>query len=123
MSPSVFPHRVPWPERLSEAGGEALLPAGWAIADESRPSRHCYLLLDGEAVVSSGGRRAGLIGPGTFVGAVDGSGRARVPEGCTVRLTSAARVLVLDADRLMALLDADPDLAAAWRQLTEGGRP
>lgn len=123
MSASAFPYRLPWHERLSEAGGEALLPEGWLIADESRPGRYCFLLIDGEAVAETSGEQLGQLGSGTFVGQVDVTGRPQVPGRCTVRLTRQARVLVLDVDRLGALIEADPEIAAAWRLMIGGGQP
>ena len=122
MSPSVFPYRLPWHERLSEAGGEALLPAGWRLADEGWPGRNCFLLVEGEADACAGGEHVTKLGSGAFVGRVDAAGGPQVPGGFTVRLITQARVLVLDVDRLAALIDADPEIAAAWRQMLDGGR-
>jgi CRP-like cAMP-binding protein len=112
----VFPLRLTWHERLSEAGGEAVLPAGSRLTDEERSGRHCFLLIEGSAVAERDGKAVGHVPTGTFVGSADVTGLPRPPAGITVRLVTPARVLVLDADRLTELIDTDPAIAGWWHR-------
>ena len=100
---------------LGLAGDEAILPAGIRLADETRPGRRCFVLIDGTATVEAAGTRLGELGAGAFVGSVDAGGRPVPPAGLTVQLATRSRVLVIDAARLAAAIDADPAAAAAWR--------
>jgi hypothetical protein len=118
--PPVFPLRLAWHERLAEAGGEAVLPAGSRLADEKRSGRHCFLLVEGTAVAEEGGRHLASLTSGTFVGSTDPAGMPLPPAGITVRLVTQGRVLVLDTDRLTALIDADPAIAGLWRRMVQG---
>jgi CRP-like cAMP-binding protein len=103
---------------LQQAGDEAVLPAGIRLADESRSGRRCYVLLDGAATVEAAGTLVTELGPGAFVGRTDEGGRPLPPSGLTIRLAARSRVLVVDAARLAALIEADPAAAAAWRNLS-----
>ena len=121
MNPGpVFPLRLAWHERLPEAGGEAVLPAGSRLADEERAGRHCFLLMEGTAVAEGAGQHLASLSSGTFVGSTDHAGMPLPPAGVTVRLVTPARVLVLDTDRLTALIDADPTVADLWRRTVRG---
>ncbi len=117
---AAFPLRLAWHERLPEAGGEAVLPAGSKLADEGRPGRHCFLLIEGQAVVEVAGQQIASLASGTFVGSTDRHGVPCPPVGLTVRLISPARVLVLDTQRLAALIETDPAVAALWQRTVRG---
>ena len=116
----AFPLQLAWHERLHEAGGEAVLPAGSKLADEDRVGRHCFLLVEGQAVVESDGQRVASLASGAFVGSADPAGLPAPPAGLTVRLISPARVLVLETERLAALIDTDPVVAELWRRTVRG---
>jgi len=104
--------------RLMELTGDvAVLPAGSRLADEKRPGHQCFVILDGAATVEQDGRALRSVVSGAFVGEVSPDGRPLPPAGVTVRLETRSRVLVLDSVRLLAAVDADPALAAAWRLL------
>jgi hypothetical protein len=103
---------------LEQAGDEAILPAGIRLADEHRPGRQCFVLIEGAATVEVAGRRLRELAPGSFVGSVDQAGGPGPATGVTVRLESRSRVLVLDPRRLASLIDADPAAAAAWRLMS-----
>ena len=123
---SARPERPPdplLPGLLELAGDEAVLPAGSRLADEERPGRQCFVIIDGRAAVERGGTQVRSLGSGDFVGDVDASGGPQPPAGVTVRLETRARVLVIDSARLAALIDAEPALAAAWRSLINGAAP
>jgi hypothetical protein len=115
------PAPLPW-DLLEPAGDEAILPAGILIADERRPGRQCFVLIEGTATVEAGGQRLAGLEAGAFVGSADPAGRPGPPAGVTVRLESRSRVLVLDAQRLATLIDADPAAAAQWDHLTHQHR-
>jgi CRP-like cAMP-binding protein len=121
MSKPVFSLRLAWHERLAEAGGEAVLPAGSSLADRQRPGRHCFLLIEGSALAERDGEPAEAVTSGTFIGFADRTGLPVPPAGVTVRLVTPARVLVLDTERLAALIDADPAIAALWRSTVSQG--
>jgi hypothetical protein len=113
-----MPELPPW-ALLEVAGDEAILPAGIRLADEARPSRQCFVLIEGTATVESAGSRLRELGAGAFVGLVDQGGRPLPPAGLTVQLATHSRVLVIDAERLAWLIDSDPAAAAAWRQMSQ----
>jgi hypothetical protein len=104
---------------LELAGDEAILPAGIRLADESRPGRQCFVLIEGSAIVEVAGNRLRELGAGAFVGLVDQCGRPLPPSGLTVQLATRSRVLVIDAERLAVLIESDPAAAAVWRQMSQ----
>jgi CRP-like cAMP-binding protein len=117
---STLPERLSRPPRpgiLELPGDEAVLPAGSRLADEERPGRQCFVIIDGRAAVERGGARLRSLDSGDFVGQVDAGGGPLPPAGVTVRLETRARVLVIDSGRLAALIDTEPAIAAAWRSL------
>ena len=60
---------------LELAGDEAILPAGIRLADEDRPGRQCFVLIEGTATVEAAGNRLRELGAGSFVGLVGQGGR------------------------------------------------
>jgi CRP-like cAMP-binding protein len=104
---------------LELAGDEAVLPPGTRLADESRPGRQCFVLIEGRATVEAAGNRLRELGAGSFVGLVDADGRPLPLSGLTVQLATHSRVLVIDARRLAVLIDSDPAAAAAWRKMSQ----
>ena len=120
---SALPEHPPDPRLpglLELAGDEAVLPAGSRLADEERPGRQCFVIIDGRAAVEREGTQLRSLGSGDFVGDVDASGAPQPPAGVTVRLETRARVLVIDSARLSAMIEVEPALAAAWRSLIQG---
>jgi hypothetical protein len=121
--PAGLTPESPW-ARLEPAVDEAILPPGIRLADESRPGRRCFLLLEGTATVEASGNPPRELAAGAFVGRLDPAGRPHPPTGITVRVASQARVLVIDPDRLAVLIRSDPSAAAAWRRVARhAGRP
>jgi hypothetical protein len=108
---------------IEPAGDEAVLPAGTRLADEARPGRQCFVIIEGSATVEAAGNRLADLGAGAFVGSVDAAGRPGPPGGFTVRLVTPSRVLVIDAMRLAVLVDSDPAAGAAWRRIREWADP
>jgi hypothetical protein len=117
------PHQARVWQPLERVGDEAVLPAGTRLADEARPGRQCFVIIDGAAAVEAAGQRVRDLGAGAFVGSVDRAGRPAPPGGLTVRLLTRSRVLVIDAMRLAVLIDSDQAAAAAWRLLRRRAGP
>jgi D-serine deaminase-like pyridoxal phosphate-dependent protein len=103
---------------LYAAGDEAVMPAGSCLTRDSRPGRHCYVILEGRAAAEVSGRPVLDLAAGSYIGSVDQAGRPVPPVGITVRLCTPARVLVFEDVRLAALIEADPRAAGAWRRLS-----
>lgn len=76
------------------------------------------MLLEGHAAAEVAGRLVLSLAAGSYIGSVDRAGRPIPPAGVTVRLRTRARVLVFEAARLAALIEADQAAADAWRALT-----
>jgi hypothetical protein len=108
------PSLLSWCQLLSPAGSETILPARCRLADEHRPGRYCFLLLDGSAVAEAGGVPLATFSAGSFIGSLDERGRPSPLHGITVRMIGQAHALVLDARKLAVLLDSDRALAIAW---------
>jgi hypothetical protein len=117
-APGPVPEPSSW-ALLEPAGDEAILPPGIRLADEARPGRQCFVLMEGTATVEAAGNRLRELGAGAFVGLVDANGRPRPLSGLTVQLATHSRVLVIDARRLAVLIDSDPAAAAAWRKMSQ----
>ena len=96
VEPEPQPPQQPKPwQPLERAGDEAVLPAGTRLADEARPGRQCFVLIDGTAAVEAAGQRVRDLGAGAFVGSVDRAGRPAPPGGLTVRLLTRDRKSVV----------------------------
>ena len=111
---ATAPNLLSWCRLLRSAGSETILPAGCRLADEHRPGRYCFLLLDGSAVAESGGQPLATFTAGSFIGSLDDLGRPSPLSGITVRAIEPAHALVLEARKLSVLLDSDRVLASAW---------
>ena len=105
---------------FAPAGDEAVLPAGSRLVDETAPSRHCFVILEGTATVEAPGRSPRTLGRGAFIGAADAAGLPVAASGLTVSLDTDARVLVVDPGRLRALIAAEPEMVARWRTVAAG---
>src|SRR5262249_42793341 len=65
-----MPDPSPW-ALLELAGDEAILPAGIRLADEARPGRQWFVLIEGTATVEAAGNRLRQPGAGSFLCLVD----------------------------------------------------
>ena len=111
--PAETPPRPPrWPA-LHSCGDEAVLPAGTNLVIPTRPGRHCYLVLDGVAIIEWPDGTTSRVGSGSFIAGVDADGRPKPLSDVTVRLESHGRILVCEPDRLAAVIDSDSDARAA----------
>ena len=97
-----------------------MLPAGIRLADESRPGRQCFVLIEGSRPRSrrrETGSASWARGRSSAWWTADG--RPLPLSGLTVQLATHSRVLVIDARRLAVLIDSDPAAAAAWRKISQ----
>ena len=62
--PTETPEPSSW-ALLELAGDEAVLPPGIRLADESRPGRQCFVLIEGRATVEAAGNRLRELGAGS----------------------------------------------------------
>ena len=79
------------------------------IVAEGSKGRRLYLVLEGEAKVTIGGKEVNRIGPGACFGEISAlDGR---PRAATVASITSMRLLSIADFNLKALLRADPDFA------------
>ena len=105
---------------FAPAGDEAVLPAGSRLVDETTPSRHCFVILEGRATVEAPGRSPRTLGRGAFIGGAGADGMPEAATRLTVSLETDARVLVVDPGRLAGLIETVPELAALWQVVIAG---
>ncbi|MDX6286005.1 MAG: family transcriptional regulator, cyclic receptor protein [Frankiales bacterium] len=94
------------PERLAaiEPSPEELeVELGEAIVREGHLDHEWYVILDGEASVSTAGHVLGVLGPGEHFGEI--AILSRQPRRFTVRALTPMRVLMLTEEAFLALLD------------------
>ena len=97
---------------------ESAVPEGFALCREGVLGRESFVILDGEAVVSIGGREMARLGPGSIVGEMallDGGERT-----ATVTAATPMRVLVLTGPELEEILSTVPTVA---RRVLKSYRP
>jgi CRP/FNR family transcriptional regulator, cyclic AMP receptor protein len=79
---------------------------GFVLTTEGTPGRECFVIADGKARVTIGGRKVGEIGPGECVGEMallDGR-----PRTATVTAESPMNTYVLSVSEFRSLLDVSP---------------
>ena len=94
---------------LAHATHEESFPAQAVLCEEGDPGNCMYMVIEGEAAVSIGERELAEIGPQGFFGEMalfEG-----VPRSATVTATSPVRLLRLDRDDLMSLMEELPSIA------------
>lgn len=97
-------------ERIAEMCTEVAVQDGQVLCREGGPGHEFFVLEEGSAVVTVGGRQVAVFGPGDFFGELallDGSG-ART---ATVTVQTPATVLVLTAAEFHQLLESEPMVA------------
>jgi CRP-like cAMP-binding protein len=108
--------------RIAELATELDLVAGSELTVEGEPGREFFVVIEGEAEVTRGGRVVATRGPGSYLGEIALLlGRART---ATVVATTDMRVEVIERAAFTRLLSACPELyepllAAVARQLAE----
>ena len=99
--------------QLAEIAGiadEVDLPAGKTLIKEGDSGREFFVLIDGTADVSQGGKQIGrMMGPGDFFGEIALISKA--PRTATVTTTTGVRALVVTDRAFRQLLEHSPDIA------------
>jgi CRP/FNR family transcriptional regulator, cyclic AMP receptor protein len=81
---------------------------GFVLTTEGTPGRECFVIADGKARVTIGGRKVGEVGPGECVGEMallDGG-----PRTATVTAESPMNAYVLSVSEFRSLLRASPTI-------------
>jgi len=104
-------------KELTEIGRhveQAHFDAGATLLREGAAASEFYVLLDGKAAVSRGGRDVAVLGPGDWFGELALLDKA--PRNATVTATTPVDVLVLSQRSFKGLLAEVPTLS--WRLMT-----
>lgn len=88
--------------KIASLVDEIEMPAGRTLAVEGRPGRECFVIADGEAVVTLQGDEIAHLGPGDVFGEMALIDHG--PRSATVRATSPMRLFVLDPRNFSTLL-------------------
>lgn len=98
---------------------QAQRPAGFVLCREGEAGREAFVIVDGEATVTIGGRQIGALGPGDVAGEMALLDHG--PRVATVIAATPVTVLALSVREFAGLIDAAPP--AAHRMLVQlGGR-
>ena len=91
---------------------EVDLPAGRTLITEGDSGREFFVLIDGTADVTQGGRQIGnIMGPGDFFGEIALISKA--PRTATITTTSPVRALVITDRAFRHLLEHSPSIQIA----------
>ena len=93
------------PRELQKIAGlvdEIQMPAGRVLASEGRPGRECFVIAEGEAVVTLDGEELARLGPGEFFGEMALIDQG--PRSATVTAETPMRLFVLDPRSFSTLL-------------------
>jgi CRP/FNR family transcriptional regulator, cyclic AMP receptor protein len=96
-------------QTIGRASDEVTVPAGKVLVKEGAAGHEFFLILDGKATVSRGGRKIATLGPGQYFGEMALLDRG--PRTATVTADSELRVLVLGQREFAGVLDEVPGLA------------
>jgi CRP/FNR family transcriptional regulator, cyclic AMP receptor protein len=94
--------------KIADAMKEMDFPEGKVVTAEGDPDARFYLILDGGARVSIGGRKRQLLGPGQYFGEIaliDGG-----PRSATITAETPLRTLSLAPWNFKPLLKENPDM-------------
>jgi CRP/FNR family transcriptional regulator, cyclic AMP receptor protein len=92
----LFKHCTPADlEALAAITEERALPIGHVLCDQGRVAQDCYIVVDGQADVTIGGRHVAAIGPGESVGEM--GLLDHLPRSATVTATTPMQVYVIEA--------------------------
>ena len=94
--------------RVASVADEVTVPPGAVLAKQGRPAEWFFLVESGEAEVTLGAARLGLLGPGAYFGEVAILGRG--PQPVTVRAVTTTALFIIGAQRFLALVDDIPRL-------------
>jgi len=102
---------------LAGSADECLLPAGHVLMEEGEVGTEAFVVLDGVAEVSMGGRIVATVGPGETVGEMALIDQR--PRTATVTAVTPLRVLVVGRRHAAALLD-QPGVARGLLEILSG---
>ena len=95
-------------ESVAELCTPLSLEEGFVLTTEGAPGRECFVIADGTARVTIGGRTVGEVGPGECVGEMallDGG-----PRSATVTAESPMNVYALSVSEFRSLLRVSPTI-------------
>ena len=95
--------------RIGSLSDELEVPAGRVLTRQGETGREFFVVLDGEAEVSLGGRKTATIGAGSSFGEMSLFDQG--PRSATVTAASDMRLLVLDSRSFSALIREVPSVA------------
>jgi len=93
---------------IASIADEIDLPEGKVLIREGDAGREFFVLIDGTAEVSRGGKKVASIGPGDFFGEI--ALIAKTPRNATITTTSPVRALVITDRAFRQLLDHSPQI-------------
>lgn len=96
-------------EEIAKIADEIDLPEGKVVIHEGDAGHEFFVLVEGTAEVTRGGKKVASIGPGDFFGEI--SLIAKTPRNATITTTSPVRALVITERSFKALLDHMPTIA------------
>ncbi|HUH14439.1 MAG TPA: cyclic nucleotide-binding domain-containing protein [Gaiellaceae bacterium] len=85
------------------------LPEGKTLIHEGDTGREFFVLVEGTAEVTRGGKKVAPLGPGDFFGEI--ALIAKTPRNATITTTSPVRALVVTDRAFKQLLDHSPTIA------------
>lgn len=96
--------------KIAAIADEVDLPAGKTLIKEGDTGREFFVLIEGTADVTQGGRKIGkVMGPGDFFGEIALISKA--PRTATITTTSPVRALVITDRAFRQLLEQSPEIA------------
>lgn len=102
-------------ERIARIADEIAVPAGYVLVYEGDWGHEVFVVAEGEAEVTAGGRMLALLGAGAVIGELAALNPA--PRTATVVATSPMRFFMFEDHAFAALLDEFP--AIARRTMTD----
>ena len=96
-------------QHIAKYSEHVVIPAGTKMTEEGKVGYEFYVILDGKASVSKGGREVNTIGAGDAFGELALLDRA--PRNATVAAVTDVEVLVMGQREFTAALDVVPTLA------------
>jgi CRP-like cAMP-binding protein len=105
--------RRPELEQLAQSASAIQFEPADVLCEEGTDSPECYVLAEGEALVTIGGKVVALRGPNQVVGErgpIEGA-----PRMATVLARTALRALAIPRDTLLGLMQGSPAVAAGVR--------
>jgi CRP/FNR family cyclic AMP-dependent transcriptional regulator len=103
------------------------VPAGTVLCEQGKRGREFFVIIDGEATVTRGGKAVATIGSGDFFGEI--ALLEHVVRTATVTAAAPLRFFVISDRAFQAVLDTDPNIerkvlrALARRVVSNSGDP